>query len=98
MTCVDRCPNNGYHHQLYKKCYSVCPTGYYGNILNYTCVDQCPDGMFINKTSMLCEYCDFDCDSCSVYSFNCLNCKYDWLSATPHCSKPYCNNLIFYNI
>ena len=66
-------------------CYSTCPTSY-GNPMSGKCEATCPSGMF--GTNNLCEYCDFNCGTCTSAATTCDTCKYGWLGSTPGCTNP----------
>ena len=91
-TCVTVCPDNYYMNNADRLCYNPCTT--YGDPTTGYCLSACPAGWYGDETSHICLPCDFNCQTCITYSWNCLTCEYSWLGATPTCSNPTCNLLI----
>ena len=90
--CLPDCEDYYFQNDADRLCYQVCPSPLYGNVQTKKCVSTCPSGMYQDSTTIRCEFCDFNCATCTGSATNCDTCKYSWLVGLA-CSSPSCNNI-----
>lgn len=93
--CLSDCEDYFFQHDVDRLCYLICPSGFYGNVFTKKCVASCPDGMYNDPLTIRCEYCDFNCLTCSGSTKNCLICKYSWLVGF-FCNSPSCMIFLYF--
>ncbi len=87
--CLNDCEDQYFQHDVDRICYLICAVGYFGDVHTKKCIANCPDGRYGDPSTIRCEYCDFNCETCSGSKFNCITCKHLWLEGVS-CANPSC--------
>ena len=87
--CLSDCEDKYFQHDVDRLCYLICAVGYFGDVLTKKCIATCPDGRYADPSTIRCEYCYFNCGTCSGTKSNCITCKYPWLIGVS-CVIPTC--------